>query len=174
MLGLRRPPIQVPYVHEGGWPFILKPGLPLVVLHLGQSSLQFTVCQFRTQSCQQYASAPWNGNGSERKGPLGELGGDWVLNLPPLRGGKAAGVLFTPASLPGLSHQLLGVPPQQWEKAEQVQLHGAGRSSSSRARGMLPGAKEGYGPPPQKLGGPQAIPSSQALHPYKKRHQLAN
>lgn len=66
--------------------------------------------------------------------------GSWVLNLPPLsRGGKAAGVLLSSASPPGLSHQFLDVPPQRWEKAEQVQLQGPGSSSSARA--MLPEAK---------------------------------
>lgn len=59
-------------------------------------------------------------------------------------------------------------------RAEQVRPRGPGQGSGSSASVTLPGAKEGCRPPPQKLGGPQAIPSSQACHPGTGRHQLAS
>lgn len=44
---------------------------------------------------------------------------------------------------------------QRWQR---LQLQGTYKSSSARAA-LAPEAKEGYGPPPQKLSGPQATPA---------------
>lgn len=72
-----------------------------------------------------------------------------------------------------VSSRLLCLPLRGMEQRRCSCRPGASASSGTRAW-SAPGAEKGYGPPPQKLSGPQATPSTRALQPYKESRQLAN